>query len=104
MSLRVKKGDKVVVLAGKAKNKTGKILKVFTAKSRVVVEGLNLVKKHTRRRSESEPGGIKEVPASIHISNVSLFCSSCNKGVRFLVQTAEDKSKTRICKKCQKPI
>ncbi|MBN3041070.1 MAG: 50S ribosomal protein L24 [Candidatus Omnitrophica bacterium] len=104
MSLRIKKGDKVIVLAGKEKNKSGKVLKVFPAKNRAVVEGLNMVKKHMRRRSETEQGGIKEVPAAINMSNLALFCSSCNKGVRFSVETAKDKSKSRICKKCQKPI
>jgi len=104
MSLRIKKGDKVVVLSGKNKGKSGKILKVLLPKSGVVVEGVNLVKKHIKRRSESEQGGVKEMPAAIKISNVALFCASCNKGARFGVKQAKDKSKTRICKRCQKPI
>jgi large subunit ribosomal protein L24 len=104
MSLRIKKGDKVVVAAGKNKGKSGKVLRVSAAGSRVVIEGINLVKKHIRRRSESEPGGVKEVPAAIHISNVALFCPNCNKGVRVSVKQAKDKSKTRICKKCQRAI
>jgi len=104
MSLGIKKGDKVEVIAGKNKGKVGKVLRIIPAKSGVVIEGLNLVKKHIRRRSENEPGGIKEVPAPINISNVILFCANCNKGVRFAVNVAKDKSKTRICKRCQKPI
>jgi large subunit ribosomal protein L24 len=104
MSLRIKKGDKVIVTAGKNKGKSGKVLKVSAASARIVVEGLNLVKKHIRRRSENEPGGVKEVPAPIHISNVALFCANCNKGVRFGVKQAKDKSKTRVCKKCQRAI
>ncbi len=104
MSLRIKKGDKVEVIAGKNKGKAGKVLKVLSEKRRVVVEGVNLVKKHIRKRSESEPGGIKEIPASLNISNIALFCASCNRGVRFGVKVSSDKSKARICKKCQKPI
>jgi len=104
MSLRIKKGDKVLVIAGKSKGKSGKVLKVLLSKNRVVVEGVSLVKKHIKRRSENEPGGIKEIPSSVHISNVALFCSNCNKGKRFGVTISKDKSKVRICKRCQKPI
>lgn len=102
--LRVRKGDKVVVRAGKDKGKTGKILKVLTAKNRAVVEGVNIVKKNMRRRSEAEPGGIKEVPASLHISNLNIFCPHCNRGVRFTVKQLEDKTKIRVCKRCKKEL
>ena len=104
MGLAIKKGDKVIVIAGKGKGKTGKILRISAKTKRVIVDNVNLVKKHVRRRSENETGGIKEIPATINISNVALFCGSCNKGVRFGVKIADVKSKTRICKKCQKPI
>jgi large subunit ribosomal protein L24 len=104
MSSRIKKGDKVVVIAGKDKGKTGRVLKIFLQKRRAIVEGVNLVKKHMRRRSESEPGGIKEVPIPIHISNLALFCSRCGRGVRFGVQVMSDKSKVRVCKRCQQVI
>ncbi|MBP7088619.1 MAG: 50S ribosomal protein L24 [Candidatus Omnitrophica bacterium] len=104
MSFRIKKGDKVVVIAGRDKGKTGKVVKAIPEKLQVLVEGVNLVKKHIRRRSENDPGGIKDIPAPLAISNVALFCSSCNKGVRFGVKISKDKSKVRICKKCQKPI
>lgn len=104
MSLGIKKGDKVLVIAGKNKGKVGKILRVSVDPKRVVVEGVNLVKKHIRRRSESETGGIKEIPATINSSNVALFCGNCNKGVRFGVKVSDDKSKVRICRRCQKPI
>ena len=99
-----KKGDKVAMLAGKDKGKTGRILKVFSQKNRVIVEGINIVKKHLRRRSESEAGGVKEIPSSVHISNVILFCSNCNRGVRYSMKTLEDKSKIRLCKKCKRTI
>jgi len=104
MSLGIKKGDKVVVLAGKDKGKTSKVLKVFKDKNRVIVEGINLAKKHTKRRSENEPGGIIEVPLPVHISNVALYCSRCNRATRFRTKILEDKSKIRICVKCNQPI
>ena len=105
MSLEIKKGDKVIVIAGKGKGKTGKILRVsLKPKRRVVVDGVNLVKKHIKRRSESETGGIKEIPATISASNVVLFCGNCNKGVRFGIKISDDKSKVRVCKRCQRPI
>ncbi|MDD5069307.1 MAG: 50S ribosomal protein L24 [Candidatus Omnitrophica bacterium] len=104
MSLKIKKGDKVQVLAGKDKGKTGKVLRVLSLKSRVVVEGLNIVKKHFRRRSEQETGGIKEVPAAIAISNIALFCSGCGKGAKVGINVLENKEKIRICKKCQQQI
>ncbi len=104
MGLEIKKGDKVVVIAGKNKGKIGKVLRVSNNPKRIIVEGVNLVKKHVRRRSESETGGIKEVSSTINASNVALFCGSCNKGVRFGVKISDDKSKVRICRKCQRPI
>ena len=102
--LRIKKGDRVTIRSGKDKGKTGKVLKVSAEKRKVVVEGANLIKKHMRKRSESETGGIKEIPAAINISNVNLFCSHCNKNSRFGVKVLDDKSKIRICKRCKKAI
>ena len=104
MSLRIKKSDKVKVLAGKEKGKSGKVLKVLMSKQRVIVEGVNLVKKHVKRKSEAEAGGVKEIPASLSISNVALFCGNYNKGVRFGIKLSKDKSKTRVCKKCNRAI
>ncbi|MCK4810620.1 MAG: 50S ribosomal protein L24 [Candidatus Omnitrophica bacterium] len=104
MSLKIKKGDKVMVLTGKDKGKTGKILKSIRGTNRAIVEGINLVKKHLKRRSENEPHGIKDIPSPIHISNLALFCPQCNKGIRFGVKVLADKSKIRLCKKCQREI
>ncbi|MCM8820178.1 MAG: 50S ribosomal protein L24 [Candidatus Omnitrophica bacterium] len=104
MSLSIKKGDKVIVIRGDDKGKTGKVLFVDRVSSRVIVEGVNLVKKHIRKRSEDEPAGIKEIPAPLYICNVALFCPNCNRGVRFGVKINEDKSKIRICKRCKQPL
>ena len=102
--LKIKKGDTVKIRCGKERGKVGKVLEVLTAKHRIIIEGINLVKKHIRKRSEAEAGGIREVPASMHISNVGLFCSSCNQAVRFGIKILDDRSKIRVCKKCSHQI
>jgi len=95
----VKKGDTVMVIAGKDKNKTGKLLSVVPKKDGVLVEGINIVKRHTRARA-NEPGGIIEKEAAVHISNVMIYCSKCQKPVRTKINVLEDGKKTRVCKKC----
>jgi large subunit ribosomal protein L24 len=97
--LRVRKGDTVMVITGKDNNKTGKILRVFSKKDSVVVEGLNIVKKHTRARG-NQPGGIEEKEAPIHISNVMLYCPKCTKPVRVKKTVLENGDKARLCVKC----
>lgn len=104
MSLAIKKGDKVTILSGKDKGKSGKVLEILKGDSKIVIEGLNLSKKHLRKRSESEPGGIKEIPMPLSLSKVALFCGSCSKPVRFGIKILKDKSKIRVCKKCQQEI
>ena len=95
----VSKGDTVMVVAGKEKNKTGKIVQLLPKKDSVIVEGLNMVKRHLKARG-NEPGGIKEKEAAIHISNVMPFCSKCSKPVRIRRTTLENGEKQRICVKC----
>ena len=102
--LSIKKNDTVFVLSGKDKGKTGRVLRVFPHKKRAIVEGINLVKKHLRRRSENDPGGITSVPAPMHISNIALYCSNCKRGVRFGVKLLKGKEKIRVCKRCQNPL
>ena len=104
MSLGIKKGDKVIILSGKDSGKAGRVLEILKDKSKLIVEGLNLSKKHMKKRSEADVGGIKELPMPLHISKVALFCSSCSKPVRFGIKTLKDKNKIRICKKCQQEI
>jgi len=102
--LGIKKGDTVVVRVGKDKGVKGKVLRVFRREGRAIVEGANLVKKHMRRRSEQEAGGIIEKPAPLALSNLALYCSNCRRGVRFGVKIMKDNSKVRICKRCQSPL
>lgn len=100
MSLRIKKNDMVQILSGKDRGKTGRVLRVFPGKEKVIVEGVNIIKRHTRPNPKNQQGGIISQEAPIHISNVNLFCSRCQKGVRFGVRILEDGSKIRFCRKC----
>lgn len=95
---KVKKGDLVQVLAGKDKGKSGKVLKIDREKGRVVVEGLNIVKKTVKPRNPQEKGSIVEVEAALAISNVMVVCSKCGP-VKVAVKV-EENDKSRVCKKC----
>ena len=96
----VKKDDQVVVIAGKEKGKTGKILRVITKKERVLVEKVSFVKRHTRPSGRTRQGGILEKEAPIHASNVMIICTKCNSPVRVGRRILEDGKKVRYCKKC----
>lgn len=96
--VHVRKGDTVVVIAGKDAGKKGKVLEVQPKTSRVVVEGVNVVKRHTRPTQANPQGGIIEKPAPIHSSNVMPFCAKCDKPVR--VAKKMDGNKERICRQC----
>ena len=97
--MRIKKGDQIQIIAGKDKGKTGKVLRVVPEKLRVVVEGLNLAKKHMKPKKGGEKGQRIEVPMSLSISNVMLVCPKCGKISRIGFKVSKDE-KTRVCKKC----
>jgi len=98
--LHVKKGDNVVVIAGKDKGKKGKVLQAFPSESRVIIEGVNIIKRHTRPTQKMPQGGIIEREAPIHVSNVMPFCSKCGKGVRITKKELADGRKVRSCHRC----
>jgi large subunit ribosomal protein L24 len=101
--IKIKKGDEVIMLNGKDKGKKGKVLKIIKKSNRVIVEGLNLVKKNLKPKKQGEKGEIISMPRSVNISNVAIFCSRCNKGVRVGFRLSGDQ-KMRICRKCQETI
>lgn len=101
---KIRKGDLVYVLTGKDQGKKGTVLKVSPSESRAIVEGINYVKKHTRKRRENEPGGIVQIEVPIHISNLAMFCRRCNRAVRIGFKILEDKKKVRFCKRCKEII
>jgi large subunit ribosomal protein L24 len=98
--MHVKKDDQVKVIAGKEKGKTGKVLRVLGKKDSVLVEKVNLVKRHTRPSSQHRQGGIIEKESPIHISNVMIICTKCNSVVKMCRKLLEDGAKVRSCKKC----
>jgi len=101
---KIKKNDTVMVIAGKDRGKTGKVLRVFPVTSRAIVEGVNFAKKAMRRTREDQQGGIIEKEASINLSNLALFCKGCNRPTRTGSNVLSDGSKSRRCKKCNEVI
>jgi large subunit ribosomal protein L24 len=100
---KLKKEDTVEIIAGKDKGKRGRLLKILRDKDRVVVEGLNLVKKAKKRKNQQDRGGIIEIPAAIHSSNVAIVCKKCGPtriGYKFEGTEGSAKNKIRICRKC----
>jgi large subunit ribosomal protein L24 len=98
MAARIRKGDTVVVISGKDKGKTGKIMRVLREEGRVVVEGINLVKRHTRPTPKNPSGGILEREQAIHASKVMPVDPKTGKGTRVRFQTLENGKKVRIAK------
>jgi large subunit ribosomal protein L24 len=103
--MKIKKGDTVLVIAGDDRGKTGKILKVFPNKKRVIVEGINFIKRHTRQTQRAQKGGIIEKEGSVHVSNLMLFCPKCSSPTRATHKALEGEEggkpkRVRICRKC----
>ena len=104
-TLFVKKGDTVQILTGKDRGKQGKIIRTVPSKNRVVVEGLNKVKKASRPTQRNpQSGGIIEMEAPINVSNVMIVCSSCGDGTRVNNTRDADGKRIRTCKKCKAAI
>jgi len=101
--MKIKKGDKVLIITGKDKGKTGKVIKALPKKNQVIVEGVNLKKKHIRPRREGEKGQIVTISFPIDVSNVKLLCPHCGKATR-VGYRLEERKKLRVCKKCQQTI
>lgn len=103
MSL-IKKKDTVTVVAGKDRGKKGKVLFVFPKKEKVLVEGINFARKHTRRTREGQQGGIVSLEKPLHLSKVQYFCNRCNRPVRLGVKVSADGSRVRICRRCKEEL
>lgn len=105
--MTIKKGDKIKVLSGKDKGKTGKVLQVFPAKNKASVEGINLLIKHLRPRRQGDKGQRVEFPAPLDMSNLMLLCPKCARPARIghkTVQTGDKAKKYRVCKRCKAAI
>ena len=105
--MKIKKGDKVKILTGKDKGKTGKVMQVFPDGKRASVEGLNLLIKHMRPRREGEQGQRIEFPAAINLSNLMIICPKCNKASKTshkITKGEKGNKKYRVCKKCEQVV
>jgi large subunit ribosomal protein L24 len=101
---RIKRNDTVRVLSGKERGKQGQVHQVLPKSKRAVVQGLNMVKRHQRQRSEREPAGIIAKEAPIHVSNLQVICKACEKPARVSFRVRTDGIKVRTCKRCQQDI
>ena len=101
---KIRKNDIVVVCTGKDKGKKGKVLSVFPKQNRAIAEGINFIKRHTRKTREDRQGGIIQKETPIQISNLMLFCNKCNKAAKTGFTLLKDGRKARICKQCRELI
>jgi len=102
--MKVKKGDNVLVISGKDRGKKGKITQTLLSSNKVVVEGINKAYRHVKPRKEGEKGQKIEFFAPVAISNLMLMCPKCNKPARIGYKLSENKTKQRICRKCQESV
>ena len=102
--MKIRKGDEVLVITGKDRGEKGKVRQALPREARVVVEGVNMVKRHMKPRGQKVKAGIIEREAPLNVSNVMLICPKCHKPARVGFQFRDDGSKVRICKRCREAI
>lgn len=102
--MQIRKNDSVMVIAGKERGKTGKVLRVLAEKDAVIIERLNIVKRHTKPRGPQQAGGIVEKEAAIHASNIMVLCEKCNAPARIGRKILGDGKKIRICRNCKEAL
>lgn len=102
--MKIRKNDTVIVICGKDRGKKGKVRRALPNEDRVIVEGLNMIKRHSRARRAVRQAGIIELEAPIHVSNVMLLCNKCGKPTRVSFRFLADGKKVRICNSCQEVI
>jgi large subunit ribosomal protein L24 len=102
--MKIRKNDTVLVIAGKDKGKKGKVRQSFPKKGKVTVDGVNMVKRHSRAKGAARQAGIIELEAPLCVSDVMLVCNKCNKPVRVGIRFLEDGRKARICRSCYEII
>jgi large subunit ribosomal protein L24 len=100
----IRKGDTVMVIAGKDRGKSGKVLRVLLRERQITVEKINLIKRHTKPNQQNRQGGILEREAPIQLSNIMMRCAACQKPTRVGTKQLADGSRTRVCKKCGQTI
>ena len=100
----IRKNDTILVITGKEKGKRGRVLFVIPARGRVIVEHVNMIKRHQRPTQKLRQGGIIEREGSLHLSNVMLVCGKCGKATRAGVKVLADGRRVRVCRKCGEPM
>jgi large subunit ribosomal protein L24 len=98
--VQIRKNDSVMVISGRERGKTGKVLRVLPEKNGLIIERVNMVKRHSKPRGAQQPGGIVEKEAAIHASNIMIMCDKCNAPVRIGRKELADGKKIRICRRC----
>jgi large subunit ribosomal protein L24 len=101
---KIKKNDTVYVLAGKDRAKTGRVFRVYPSAGKALVEGVNYVKKHARKTQANPQGGIVQKENPISLSNLALYCKACSKPAHVGINTLNDGTKSRFCKRCKEVI
>ena len=99
--MKIKKGDRVRVLTGKDRGKEGEVMRAIPSQDKVIVDGVNIAKRHTRATRQTQQGGIIDKDMPMQVANVALICSSCGKPTRVGYRFDDQKRKVRICKKCK---
>ena len=102
--MKIQKNDNVLIIAGKDRGKKGKVRKAIPDKDKVIVEGFNMIKRHSKTKGKTRQAGIIELEAPIHISNVMIICNKCNKPARVGYRALEDGNKARYCHSCSEII
>ena len=98
--MHIRKNDSVMVISGRERGKTGKVLRVLPKREAVVIERVNMVKRHSRPRGPQQPGGIVEKEASVRVANIMMMCDKCNAPVRVGRKILADGKRIRICRRC----
>jgi large subunit ribosomal protein L24 len=102
--MKIRKNDTVLVIIGKDRGKKGKVRKALPKKDKVIVEGVNMIKRHSRAKGQARQAGIIELEAPLDISNVMLICNKCNKPTRVGFRFLSDGRKSRVCRACDEII
>jgi len=102
--MKIKKGDAILIIAGKDKGRKSKVITVFPQKGKIVAEGTNLRKKHIKPKKSGEKGQIVELPGAFNISNAKVICPKCGQATRVGYKLTNEKKKIRLCKKCGQEI
>ena len=102
--MKIRKNDTVIITAGKDRGKSGKVRRALPSEDRVIVEGLNMIKRHSRARKAARQAGIIELEAPLHVSNVMLLCDKCGKPTRVGFRLLADGQRVRICNSCREVI